>query len=483
MNFSTIVASSPKKSRVWTVRSSSAFLLFGIILAIVSATLLVSGQWQLAFGIVFILPAAVLFIKYPFIPILVWLLLDPFLFSVTTSSGRMVYWMVHRALPPLAVGILGITYLLRIRKFPKLGLADLAMLGYIGVSLFSIALLNDTPLPTAFIFYDRIFSPMCIYFVVRLSAPDEKDMNLLVPVVLFLGVFQALIGILSWIAPQSLPEIWLRLEGERTTGTLVGYSVYSTTMIFVSLFLLHAAFSRKPGIIRAILFCVFFLSVFCVFISYSRASWLAGIIVLLGVFYLHPKFVLGSTLVLIPITIVFISVIFAGYFYDPSERLFESRPALSRLPTELAAYRMFEMKPFLGWGYGNFDYYDRPFQSRVGDLVDARRDTGLHNLYLLISAEQGIVGLILFLSPAVLWLFETIRMRHSLPASGFWNRNLLFLLWLVIIDHFIENNFSVMWIGFGYGMWWLTLGLIANMIPKNTANARSGWEYPANNLK
>jgi len=413
---------------------------------------------------------------------MIWLLLDPFLMTTPTMSGRMVYWMVHRALPPVAVGVLAIGYLMRIRKFPQLGLAELAMIGYVCASLFSIALYNKTPQSTAYLFYDRVVSPMFLYLIIRLSMPGEKELKQLVPAIFFLGVTQASIGILSWLAPQFLPQEWLRLEDQRTTGSLVTPSVFTSAMVFAGLLLLHSAFDRKPGLIRTIYLCVFSLSIFCIFISFSRASWLAGILVLLGLIYLYPKFMLRWALVVVPTAILIVGTLYVGYFYDPSERLNERDSALSRLPTVLAAYRMFEAKPVLGWGYGNFSYYDRPFQERVRDLVDARRDTASHNLYLTTLAEQGILGLTLFLTPVIWWLFETIRMKHQIPAEGFWNKKLLFLLWLVILNHLIVNNFSQMWIGFGYGMWWLTLGLIANLLTKNTANTLSDETYSSNPL-
>jgi hypothetical protein len=51
-----------------------------------------------------------------------------------------------------------------------------------------------------------------------------------------------------------------------------------------------------------------------------------------------------------------------------------------------------------------------------------------------------------------------------MPTQGFLNRNLVFIFWLVILFHFIVNNFSNMRVVFGLGMWWITLGLIANIV-------------------
>ena len=454
--------------------SSGAFLLFGTILGIVAADLLVSGQRQLAFGLVLLLPVTILIIKYPTFSVMVWLLLAPFLLTTPTAGGRTVYWMIHRALPPATVGMIVLSHLLRFRKLPRLGPAELAMIGYAGTTLFSIALLNKNPQATTYVFYDRVFSPMCLYFIVRLSSPGAKELKRLVPVIFFLGLSQAIIGTFSWFAPQFLPQQWLNQAGERTTGSLHSYSVYTSTLVFSGLYLLHTALNRKRGLVQTVFISVFFLSIFCVFISYSRGSWMAGIVILLGLAYLYRKFLLRWIFAIVLAATLFVGVIFVGDFPYVSERLSESDSALSRLPVALAAYRMFETKPISGWGYGNFDDYDRQFQGRVGDLVNANQDNVSHNVYLALLAEQGILGLTLFLAPVVWWLYMTMITKHKIPAEGFWSRRLLILLWLVILYHFIVNNFSHMRIVFGLGMWWFTLGLIANIIDQySTVRAES----------
>jgi O-antigen ligase len=458
-------------TRVRISVSSWSFPLFGSILGIVAAYLLVSREWQLAFGLIFILPAAILTIRYPLFSVLVWLLLTPFLLATTTAAERQVYWMIHRALPPATVGILILSYLIRIRKLPRLGLAEFAMMGYLGLSLFSIAYLSHRPLETTYLFYDRVFSPMCLYLIVRLSMPGEKDLNRLVPVIFFLGLSQALIGTFSWFMPQLLPQEWLTMPGQRTTGSLHSYSVYTTTLVFSSLYLLNWALNHKSSLVRTVFIFFFFLSIICVFISYSRGSWLAGIIVLFGLAYHYRKIILKKIFaVAVMAAILFIGIIFIGKFQFAYERLNDRNAALSRLPVALAAFRMFEAKPFFGWGYENFDGYDRQFQGRVWDLVNAKQDSTSHNMYLTLLAEQGIIGITLYLAPVGYWLFQTIKLKEAMYVQNFRRWNLLILLWLNILFHIIVNNFSDMWVVFGLGMWWLSLGLIGNLIYQSTAS-------------
>lgn len=441
-----------------------ALLVLGSMLGIMSVYLLVNGYWQLSMVLIFILPAAILIVKYPLLSLIIWLLLNPFLMTTPTAAERMVYWLIHRALPPATVGFLLISHLLRIRRLPKISPAEVAMIAYLILSQLSVVFFNPIPVATTFVFYDRFFIPMCLYWVVRFSRLEEKDLHRLLPVVLFLGLSQAAIGILSWTAPQILREEWLQLAGIRTTGSLVAYSVYTTTMVFSGLVVLHAALNRKPGLAQMVYIFVFFLAIYCVFISFSRGSWLAGVFVLLGLFFIYPRFMIKTLFIVVPVASLLVGWIFSNEVQFAYQRLNSTETALSRLPVTYASVRMFEIKPLFGWGYGNFGYYDRQFQQRVGDLVNAEKDEASHNLYLTMLAEQGLIGFILFITPLLWWLVQSIVVIPSMPAEGFWSRKLLLLLWLVILNHFIVNNFSHMLVVFGLGMWWITLGIIANMV-------------------
>src|SRR5512143_3598314 len=254
-------------------------LALGLIAAmgLVMAYLATTGNWRMAIAIIALPVMIVVMHRYPFFTMTVWLLLDPFLLTSTTASERAVYWVTHRALPPLTIVVILLSALLGIskRKLPRLGWPELGMLGYVVASLLSIGYLNNSPVATTFLFYDRVISPMLLYLVVRLTVPDEADMRRLMPAVLFLGVSQSVIGILSWFDPQLLPPVWLELAGLRTTGSLINTTVYSTTLMFSGLLVLHYGLNQKTRVVRNLFIFAFVLVVFCALISFSRASWLA----------------------------------------------------------------------------------------------------------------------------------------------------------------------------------------------------------------
>ncbi len=374
--------------------------------------------------------------------------------------------MIHRALPPFTVMIIGVSYFLKNnhRKLPKLGLTEFAMFGYLLVSWLSIYFLNNNLQATTFVLYDRVFVPICLYLIVRFSTPNEKDWQRLILVAFFVVVTQALFGIIYWTSPSLLPSNWID-EEPRATGSLRSTGVYTMTLVFAGLLALYGGMKKNSRLVRIIFFSAFLLGIIGVLLSFSRGSWLASVFVLLGLIYLYPKFMLKLITILVILTIILGSGVIADEISFAQERLNSSRTALSRLPVFIASFRMFEAKPLFGWGYANFDQFDRQFQERVGDLVNpGEKDHSSHNFFLSILAEQGIIGMLLFMTPFILWLARSIIILPKMPRDGVLNRNLLIILWLVVLNSFVVNNFLNLIVIYGLGIWWITLGLIANVV-------------------
>lgn len=454
-----------KLNTIWTL----GFLLFGLSLSMAVAYLIVDGNWTFALGLIVAVPALLLLQEFPLLGLMIWLLLTPF--AVVTDGGTMrkIYWLIHRALPVVMVGIIVVKSLLHVdkRKLPGLGWGELAMAGYVVVSVVSIIYLSENVQATFYIYYDRVIIPMMLYLFVRLTNLGEQDLRWLLPVLIFIVISQSIIGILSWVAPQFLPSYWLNRQGLRTTGSLRSYSVFASTMVFCGLVILHMVLSGKLQSKRPWYLALVSLTFFMVFFSFSRGSWLGGMLVVLGLFYIYPKFILRYVTIAVPIVAIVISGgMLSNYASYAGQRLYSDnseQTALSRLPVFYASYRMFQAKPLFGWGYTNFDRYDRQFQERVAGFSPVK-DHASHNVYLTLIAEQGAIGLSLFLAPVFWWLMQTMRVWSRMPTAGVMNRNLVFLLWLVILDHVVVNNFSNMKIVFGLGLWWITLGLIATLV-------------------
>jgi putative inorganic carbon (hco3(-)) transporter len=450
--------------------SGQAFL--ALCGGIVTAFLIASGRWYLAVACLLAVPAYVLIDRYPLAVISIWLIAAPLVAVTESSSTRRLFWIIHRGLPvaTLALVVFGAAAGLRSRRLPRLGPAELMMAGYVIATYLSIAYTSVTPKASAYHLYDAVVVPMCLYLLVRLLEPDESALRSFVPAVVFVLLTQAAIGLAAWVAPGALPSEWLDKLGQRTTGSLESPDVYGSVVLFCGLFLLAAALSRRGYVTRLSPLVLFVISIFFVFLTYSRASWLAGLFALVGVLFLARGAVAQLALVLIPIALLLnVSGALNSQVEFARDRLnseTSEESALSRLPVAYASVRMFEAKPLFGFGYENFNRFDYSYQRRVGNLVYPQKDHSSHNLYLTLLAEQGLVGFALYVGPALWWLGRTKSRWRSLPRSGLVSRKLVGALWLAIAGHVIVNNFSRMQIPFGLGIYWLSLGLIASLLSR-----------------
>lgn len=442
-----------------------------VVAGAVIGGLVFMGYWYVALGLVFVLPAAMALGRYRLAIVAIWLLVAPFVIVREDGSAHPLFWLIHRGLPLAAAVVVALGFVLGARRISsKLGWPEVMMAGYVVASLLSIVYTSIDPVFTAHTLYDRVFIPMCLYLIVRLVEPDEVDLRRLLPIVLFILITQAAIGALSWLAPGVLPSAWLGLAGARTAGSLLHAHVFATTLLFCGMLAFHGAWSvpRRAGV-RSALIGLFLLALVMCFLTLSRAGWLASFIVLLGLLFVYPRALGRLAMSAVPIiALVLAAGLATGAGQLAGNRVGSAeaeRSALSRLPVAVAAFRMFEEKPLVGWGYENFDRFDRQFQSTVAGFYPDKDDAS-HNVYLNLLAEQGLIGFALFLGPVVWWLALTRSAMANMPREGFLSRRLLIILWLVIASLIVVGQFSTLRNEFSSGLWWVTLGLIGSLVDR-----------------
>lgn len=463
--------STPKRGDLRSIATGVLIFLGAVALAVAVGYLVVTGNALLGIAALFAVPAFILLHRYPWSAVLIWLLVGPLFAETIDSAGRQMYWIIHRALPPAALIIMVVASRLRInvRTFPRLGLPELGMLAYVIVSIFSIAMTNERPLATFYLFYDRVISPMSLYLLVRLWSPTKTDLHRLAPALLVALFIQLIVGLVAWYAPSMLPGAWLKEEFGRTTGTLSSYGAFAAMMIFAGVFLLRAALNHRAGWVRRLYMISFVLAGFGVFMSFSRGAWLAGCLVVLGLILIDQRRVLQVALIAIPAVYFLAAGPLSGQLEWARERLYSEeseQSALIRLPVFQASLRMLAAKPVFGWGYENFNRYDTRFYTPVEGLRTPVKNLSSHNSYLTLLAEQGLVGTLLFLTPFFWWLMKSAQKIFRMPSEGMWGRKSLILSWLFIVAYVAINMFHNMRVPFGLATWWLGLALIANIVER-----------------
>jgi O-antigen ligase len=451
-------------------------LLLGLGLGMFLALLIAKEAWHFLIPVALAVPAIALFSRYPFVGVMVWMLLLPYFLNEPTRAGRAVYWILHRAMIPSALGIVILSDWLGIRRIIKkepiqLGRAELAMVLFLGLTLANVFLLSGNPVRSLIELYDQLFVPFCMYGLIRLTAPREKDLKRFLWVAFITLVAQCAIGLLAWFAPQALPRKWINTatRGARTVGSLWTEAVYTSTLLFLALWLFQYAMNCKSKRVRHLLLAACGLAFFCVFFSFSRASWIGGLTVLVGLICSYPKTTILLTIILVMLASILGGSILADEVAFAYERLTSEaaqKSAENRVIVNNALIRMTETKPFFGWGRGDYRLHSQQFITQVGNIsLSLGYGVASHNTYLTMMAELGLITFFLYIFPVGWWLMLSIKVRRRLPSRGFSSCRLLGMLWLSMLNVFIVSNFMDMgWFVFGTTLWWMALALIANLV-------------------
>ena len=476
--------------RLWEPgsRAGLPLLLLGGILGLASAYFIAEGVWYLALLLVLLLPSLIVLLHYPFVATFLLLFVFPFFKEDPSTLGTLAYWAFYRLAIPIALVIAVLSDWLGLRNRPsaRFGIAELAMVYFLLLGAFSIVNLTEADPRAPIRFYDLVVIPFCAYWFMRIVAPDERDLRRLARLAVVLVVVQSTVGFLNWFSPQVLPAHWLRPD--RTSGTFGSPHPYTVTLTFASLLLIPYLVDVKQRWFRLVLVGTVVIGFVGVFFSFSRGSWLGAVLAILGLLLRYPRATASIVLGTFALGSVLATSLLADDVAYAWNRLTTERTAENRIIVYAAALRMIEVKPLLGWGFGNYEHYDEQFKARVeGIPASLGEDVPSHNVYLTIGVEMGLIGLALYLLPTGWWLLQSLRHNRRLPERGLTSRTLLFMLWLAMLQQFSVSNFSDLFTSqpFGTTLWWMTLGLIASLVgpyatsDKGRARALAGASLPA----
>ena len=103
----------------------------------------------------------------------------------------------------------------------------------------------------------------------------------------------------------------------------------------------------------------------------------------------------------------------------------EDISTMERVYRWVAAFHMIGEKPAFGYGPGGFyssykGYTINKFRTYVSDNPD---QSGVHNYFLMIAVEQGIIGLLIFIALIIAFFLYAERVYHSTPIL--WEKHLV----------------------------------------------------------
>lgn len=242
---------------------------------------------------------------------------------------------------------------------------------------------------------------------------------------------------------------------------------------------------RSPQVVYPLLLLV---SVFLVIVGGSRAALLSVVVVIVYMSYDRGKLSRSVFFVALLLLLVALSssvVLFTEtsdgllgqiveLFSTQYDRTFRfpigEDPSSGRFEIWIQAWNSFVQSPLLGVGNGNATgvvAYFRPDGS-VG-LIRA----GVHNYFLQILAENGIIGFVLFvvLLARMLWLMVQTRLKH-IPTPEL--QRVRILGSAVLVLSLVQATTAY----FGFGFWAGALLLIVYQSSQRTQNATQATRQP-----
>ena len=211
----------------------------------------------------------------------------------------------------------------------------------------------------------------------------------------------------------------------RATGTLAHANVYAAFMFFSTLSTLYLyVFSKRKCVFSSLLIFVLLLQIFAMFVSFSRMSIFGFLIVLIILFFLNffgyfkdfsfekrrlryfalwaGGFCLFSSVMLYPQLIQRGGVVSYNQLARESDNVRKMVMAISS--------RIIKQYPITGMGFDNFLIYKDNFAS---ELERQNSPKIVHNIYFLAAAEEGGLGLVVFL----LFIFSIYKAISRIQIS------------------------------------------------------------------
>ncbi len=196
------------------------------------------------------------------------------------------------------------------------------------------------------------------------------------------------------------------------------------------------------------------IALFALILSYSRGAWLAMMIGLLSIFifrknWMDKAIILSIILIGIVITTLSYQKNYIAFAPNHDQTIFHenfgehlsatiNRKDISnaeRFHRWVAGARMIGEKPIIGFGPNSFYHQYQPYTvSAFKTWVSNNPEhSTVHNYFLLIAIEQGLIGLILFAALFIYLILESQFLYHQFQSEFYKTISLVIGIVLVMI--------------------------------------------------
>lgn len=304
----------------------------------------------------------------------------------------------------------------------------------------------------------NMFKLLLLCWVVANSVVHEADITFVIVGLLLAAVFQAGVGAYQGITghPVGLgflsesSSVFQQKLGDRLVNRVQGtmghpnsYALYLTTVIPFALGLI---FSKVKTSLKILLAMTLGLVILALIYSLSRSSWIDFLLIVSIVLMLavHRKLIsLGVAFLIAGIVCsILLGLVLFGTDLILSRLTSDDQgSAYGRITLAQTALSIIKDHPWVGVGLNNYmlvspQYDSRAYSPGIAFVV--------HNVYLLIAAETGVIGLMAFLGLLAVLMMQSWRIISHTPNAIMWIAGIGTFCALVSITVFSIADYSLL---------------------------------------
>ena len=372
----------------------------------------------------------------------------------------------------LYTGVLLVLILIIIKKSKLSGAKLLAPIAAFIIAI-SLSLINSKNIYVSLYALVEKLVFISVYFIAATQLERELRPKI-VNGILLSGFIVCLYGLLQYFKFDFI--LWATSFEGRISSSLGNPNFLAGYLVAV-IPLAVASFINENKMLKKILLALnVILLITCLILTQTRGSWIAfagsilALIILAGITYWNDsgkrimlkKFYAVTAIIIIIVSGYIISVnntytrkfktIFNPKIASVYERLFKWR----------TAQEMITDHPVLGVGIGaikvNYALYQIEAKQKMRIILRGTSESQVHNEYIQILAEAGVIGLAAFLSIIIVFFINAFRqLREKNPDSKWINIGIIAGVAGILIDS--GANFPLHIIPTGF-LFWLYLGMI-----------------------
>ena len=389
----------------------------------------------------------------------------------STFNGNWSDLGVPGGLPPdrliLVAGILGlILYSPRAQDRPAFRARPIhALLALTVVWAIGSGVVAHTLSESNVIFYilDRMAIPFAVFALAPLAFRTPRHRAGFITAMVWYGLYLGLTAFFEIVGPHQLVFPHFILESgwgtARAQGPFIEPSVNGMALYICAISSVIALASWK-GRRRLLAGTTLFFSILGLLFTLTRSAWLATIVATVVTLAVVP----GLRRYLLPVTVAVLTLVMGALAFLPGfkasvqERADNQLTVWERRNVNAAALNMVEHRPLFGFGIGRFnDDNTDYFTLQKGIPMFVTTQIALHNVFLLLAVELGLIGATLY-AASFLCVVGSALFSRGPPEMQRWRIGLLAiaLYWIVgaqfvPLGQVFANMIVWMWAGIVLG--------------------------------